>query len=247
MLKMITQLNPQFTKEDRDACVPIVEKMVALNNFVRNEGALALKSVDEDNPFLREAMRIVYDAICYGEEAEKMMSDMITADNCAGADLLGRLIMAKGILMILDGKPLQSVRETLLSMLGEDYMGKNAPDFSGINKFLFFAERPGKDGLADNEWYSLRDIEDEIYKLINASIRKILTEVSDGDILGTLPYASYGTISKLLNNIPSERAERIISLYETYTPSADALRESGINLSGKISLMKQSGDSVCKK
>jgi flagellar motor component MotA len=113
-----------FAKENKDACLPVVEKMVAYSELVHEKGALILKesALEEENAFLKVALQYVYDAVD-GDKTKEALFDMIFADGDSDSDsdseteMLGKILMSYGILALQDGLKPEELRKSLLSML----------------------------------------------------------------------------------------------------------------------------------
>jgi flagellar motor component MotA len=122
------QLNTRFTKEDKDACLAVVDKMVAYAEFVKENGALGLEDLmpDEESTFLKATMPLVYHGVDW-EDTELILSALVFSDDKGGAGLLGKLVMAQGIVALQDGTPPKVLRLMLTAMLGEGYLPQPSP------------------------------------------------------------------------------------------------------------------------
>jgi chemotaxis protein CheY-P-specific phosphatase CheC len=107
--------------------VAVAEKMVSYAEIVHEKGSLILEDAAkrEECAFLKSAMKCVFDAY-KSERTDQVLTDLITSSDASGSDLLAKLIMAQGIILLQDGLPPNEVRIRLLSMLGEDYVEKYA-------------------------------------------------------------------------------------------------------------------------
>jgi len=112
-----------FTKEEKDACLPIIDYLIYCSNVVRSEGILALENRFEThkNFFLRLLLQQITDGV-YPELVKSMATTLIDAENHVGTALLERRIIADGVTMIQAGENPRIIEIKLLCHLGEDYL-----------------------------------------------------------------------------------------------------------------------------
>lgn len=125
MTELMLKLNAKFTKEDRAKCAPLVDKMVEMDEYVREHGLLGLEehlNLKKEPKFLRAALPMAFDALFGPEDMQAVLSTMIISGGYEGYKLLSRLIMAQGIISIMEGENPSVMRVILNTMLGEDYL-----------------------------------------------------------------------------------------------------------------------------
>jgi len=111
------------SKEEKEECIPVIERIVELAQKVRREGLLSLEVEipEEQNFFLQKGLQLAVDSI-EPETIERLLQGMILADNRKGSELLSRKIIIQGIINIVNGNNPKAIYEILLSMLGEEYL-----------------------------------------------------------------------------------------------------------------------------
>jgi len=247
MIELMIKLNPKFTEQDRKTCLPIVEKMVELSKTARKEGLLALESkmYEEKNPFLKAALPFILEAYD-SESVAEILANMILTGGFTGSELLSRLIMAQAVMGLQCGFSPKYIREGLLSMLGEEYLQpvlRNCEeDTVEMKQFLddlsdFYNERK----LNKEETAALLDfpkVEEAIEQMENYDLQKLFRELNDYVIINLMYYGTYATSSRILQNVPVVRRQRLISDFKKCEPSAlaagdccDKLLDTAVSLS----------------
>lgn len=135
MNNLLLKLNYHFTDEDKEKCKPTIIKIIELATIVRRQGILALedKVSQEESVFLKAGLGMMVDG-WQEEEIRKILEYLILADNYSGFELLSRIIMMEGLMEILRGNNPISIRNILLSILGEQYVGKDLDYFKPESK-----------------------------------------------------------------------------------------------------------------
>ena len=112
-----------FTKKDKDACLPLVDVLVNCANIARVSGVLALDeyALKQRNDFLRFAVGLVTDGTD-PELLEDVLKTLTAADNHTGKALLERVLITKGVLAVQAGFNPKFVEIGLLGILGENYL-----------------------------------------------------------------------------------------------------------------------------
>jgi chemotaxis protein MotA len=123
MVDFIIKLNPQFTDADKEACLPVIDKIVEFATIARSKGLLALElsANQAESIFLRTALNLIVDAND-PDKVREMLEHFILADNHSGAELLSRLIILEGVMRIAAGSNPRLIEEGLNMMLGEKYL-----------------------------------------------------------------------------------------------------------------------------
>ena len=111
-----------FTKEERDACLPLISLLTDAANTARREGVLALEEWAEGRDFFTTYLfLLVVDGIM-PDLVRKLGQTLIDADGHTGKELLSRMIILEGVLMVQSGYNPRIMEVKLLAMLGEGYL-----------------------------------------------------------------------------------------------------------------------------
>jgi flagellar motor component MotA len=122
-----------FTKEEKDACLPTIDYLVYCTNIARTEGVLALEDVvqNHENYFLKFLIQLVVDGTDPAN-VESMANTLLNSEKHTGRALLERILITKGIFSIQTGEILRVAEAKLLCCLGEDYLkerGHGKPNY----------------------------------------------------------------------------------------------------------------------
>ena len=147
MLKLYEKINCAFSASEKEACLPLVRRLIGINNESRKNGFLSIEDDitnmnEEKDFFLKTALQLVLDApanytlitwqkdpIKKSVEAiENILSNLVISDGTTGAELLGRLLIIQGVKAMTNGENSILLCHQLLSMLGTDYL-KKAEDY----------------------------------------------------------------------------------------------------------------------
>ena len=141
MQKFILNLGVQFSEEEKQKCLPTAHKMVHLAMLMHREGVLGLEdevlSKDTYSTFMKLGVKFILDFIESGL-MEKTFQHAILSGGFKGADLLERLLIAEGFLVMAPTPfcmpngdfamtassyhTASSVAHVLGAMLGEEYI-----------------------------------------------------------------------------------------------------------------------------
>lgn len=111
------------TKEERDACLPIIDDLLECTRIARTQGVLVLEDYawNHKNYFLRFLLMMVVDgtdpALVKG-----IAETLISSENRTGRALLERILITEGVLSIQAGEIPQILEAKLLCYLGESYL-----------------------------------------------------------------------------------------------------------------------------
>ena len=127
MLELYLKLNCAFTDAEKEACIPVIKRIVELAQKVRMEGLLSLgdELKTEQNFFLKTGIGLAVDSID-PETISGILQTLILADNRKGLELLERMIIVEGITEIVNGNNPVAIAVNLAAMLGEEYVKKGA-------------------------------------------------------------------------------------------------------------------------
>jgi len=111
----------ECTREDKLACLPLIDKIVGLANTARSQGLLALEDIIPDlgDYLLKTGISMLVDGRDQDTTYE-IMTTHIIASYKTGVDLLRQMIICDGVLAIQAGVSPRLISEKLVSYLGED-------------------------------------------------------------------------------------------------------------------------------
>ena len=116
----------QCSKEEKEKCAELIQKIISLTDKAKREGLLALEDdLSEIKwPLLQKGVGLVVDGID-PELIRKTMEISILSGNYKGRELIERCIIAGGVILMQDIANPQLIREFLTSFIGENI--KNNP------------------------------------------------------------------------------------------------------------------------
>ena len=148
MLRLYEKLNcTTFTTEEKEACLPLVRKLMGINNESIRNSFLSLEDDvenmnEEKDFFLKTALQLVYLSAGFcrqswekepfkkGLEAiEDIMWNLVIADKSTGEELLGRLLIIRAVMSLANCEEAMLVCYQLLSMLGTEYLKNYFNDY----------------------------------------------------------------------------------------------------------------------
>ena len=192
----------KFTKEDREACVPLIKKLVELSNEARRAGILALEAqiTDDENMFLRTALEMVIDG-CDPEIVRITLSNIIKYGAHTPRELLERTIMEQGVLAIQLGTNPRYIAMQLYAILGEDYLHLAKNCFSDFNFLYQFLDKyKTKEALP-----VCTDFEEKILELGNRDIQLLERNTDHHWIAVSLLGCSKICIGSFLENLSRQK------------------------------------------
>jgi flagellar motor component MotA len=112
-----------FTREEREACLSVVDKFSDLCTFARREGIFGMEELvqQESDAFVAFALALIIE----GREPElvrHMLQTLTNSDGVTGAALLKRILITEGILAIQAGENKRTVELILLCHLGMEFL-----------------------------------------------------------------------------------------------------------------------------
>lgn len=91
----------QIPKEERKKCIPTVIRIIELCKFVAKNGIIALQDqVINETGFLKTAITITSEIYDY-DICEKILHNSILSSGDTGVDLLNKIIIADGLILLL--------------------------------------------------------------------------------------------------------------------------------------------------
>jgi len=122
-MSILKQHGLSFTSEEKDAVLPVIDKIWSLASTSRQQGVLALERLanHEKNTFLRLGISLVVDSRS-PEAIEEILNNLIWTRPRNNLEILECIIIMKGILLILEGELPEMTELRLASLLGEEYV-----------------------------------------------------------------------------------------------------------------------------
>ena len=111
-----------FTDEDRRACLPAVKFWYDAAVLTRQQGLLGLSDLVRyaESPFLKAALGVLYDAAANAAQTRDILQTLLLSSAHSGAELLRRIVITEGALLVARGENPRSLYKMLLTLLGED-------------------------------------------------------------------------------------------------------------------------------
>ena len=124
MINFIEHFSCEFTDEEKEKCCEVIGWMVEYATKARMWGLLGLESELENGNIstdvLKEGLALIVDAK-QSDKVREILLDIMEKGGYAGFDLLKRIIMAEGVLLIQDGYHPVEIAKRLSAILGEQY------------------------------------------------------------------------------------------------------------------------------
>ncbi|MCL1997472.1 MAG: hypothetical protein FWG65_01745 [Turicibacter sp.] len=201
-----------FTNVEKEACLPVILKMLDLAQITRREGVLSLEAeaAEEDNLFLKTGIELITDGTDPAM-VELVLQNLISANDYQGVELLSRKIMLCGVLQIQSGCNPRIMATILLSMLGEEYLSKTSYILelqeAMSESYIKFSQMLHKTRVL---WEESAVFEERISKLFPHEIQKLI----NGRTFYSLELAlaggcSVGLVYKILNNMSQKRRNQL--------------------------------------
>jgi hypothetical protein len=251
MTQLMLKLNAKFTEEDRDACAPVVDVMVEVAKTARSSGLLALEdylSKDEE-PFFYAGISMLTDGYDH-DDIKQILTAMLVSGGFTGAELLKRLIMAQGLIMVYKGLHPDFIYRYLLAMIGEEYLAFEVIEKATAESLL--------DKFIDEQWDNPKSFtEEEIKQMPNAceldtildlnhiskiDLQKVLHDANDIDVRCMLRFCGSSNMGTLLENVSRSRANRFIAAYNSFEPNIGYIEDSAQNLMDIIRRYNDAGE-----
>lgn len=141
MVNFLDVIDKTYSREDKEEFIALIKVMVDLSNKAYEEGLLSLENDYLSlHPFLlRKGIELVVEG-CNVRELRNILDNYILSQKCSEPELLAKLIVREGVILLQNGDRGKLLYEKILSMLGEDF-------FEGLDDSILKEE-------ASNEWHS---------------------------------------------------------------------------------------------
>jgi len=194
------------SQEERRQCLHLISDILLLTKKARSLGLLSLIETIETCPnrFLQKGLQLIVD----GEKphaVREILEISIMAGGFRGRELLERCIILEGLMGIQAGLNPKSIRELLLSFLGEEIARAYETEFedgSGgdLDRFLKNLEQSQPPSPAPSPLSLL------FSKLGDEEIRQCLKEISTLDLATALKNMNAKTQMRIFNTLPKPGA-----------------------------------------
>lgn len=194
------------SREDQQQCLHMVSEILLLTRKARSLGLLSLIETIEScaNRFLQRGLQLIVD----GEKphaVREILEISIMAGGFRGRELLERCIILEGLMGIQAGLNPRSIRELLLSFLGEEIASTYETEFedgSGgdLDGFLKTFEQSQPPSPVQSPLSFL------FSRLGDEEIRQCLKEISTLDLAKALKNMNAKTQMRIFNTLPKPGA-----------------------------------------
>jgi hypothetical protein len=122
MADISSAMNRLYSEEEINRCTQVIKTIVSLAHKGQTEGLLSLEqNISELKPFLlRKGIEILSNG-CSPGSLRSILDNYINAGNFTGIELMERIIIREGVLLIQAGDKPKMLFEKLVCMLGEDF------------------------------------------------------------------------------------------------------------------------------
>lgn len=175
-MKNITNLNLQFTDEEKRNCLPTALKILALCEYTREQGIISLENeVAKEHIFIRIAAGLLLEGFGY-ERMEETLLSYILVGNYMGSELINRLIITEGFVSLAKTYRLESplaIAYAIGSFLGEEYIEELIAAVTGIT--------PDLNALINENTYFLPESQNFQDRLLTLTKRELSLVLSPSD------------------------------------------------------------------
>lgn len=194
------------SEEDKRRCLPLVSEILLLAKKARALGLLSLIETIETcpTPFLKKGLQLIVD----GEKphaVRDILEITIVSGGFRGRQLLERCIILEGLMGIQAGLTPRSIRELLLSFLGEEIAQTYETDLDDgtcgdLDSFLKTMEQSQPPSPPQSPLSLL------FSKLCDEEIQQCLKEISTLDLAKALKNMNARTQMRIFNTLPKRGA-----------------------------------------
>ena len=212
------------SEEDKRQCLHLISDILVLAKKARSLGLLSLVEYIEDcaTPFLRKGLQLIVD----GEKphaVREILEIAIMAGGFRGKELLERCITLEGLMAVQAGLNPKSIKEMLLSFLGEEISQAYEAEFSDsgggdVDTFLNTLEQSQPPSPARSNLNLL------IGKLSDEEIEQCLKEISTMDLAKSFRGMTAKSQKRIFNTLPKRGAAFLREALEQMNEVAPAER-----------------------
>lgn len=204
----------QCTNDEKKECLETINTILKLSEKTRKYGLLSLEDEASKNPdfLMRKGLLFVVDGI-EPEFIREVLGTYIFAGNYVGKELLKRILVKEGVLLIQKGEHPLMIRERLTSFLGENYADEVEKYFNMQNEKQDNSKI--KNTAPISEETAL--LEGLFEKIDNIAIQRILKETQILDVVKAIKGASNKVQDKIYINMSKRSASQVKDMVETTT------------------------------
>ncbi|MCL2016992.1 MAG: hypothetical protein FWG68_12170 [Defluviitaleaceae bacterium] len=220
MLDLSSRKYIECQKEDKAACVPVIDEIMRLADVARREGVLALEEEGEkaEIPLLKAGIRLVVDGTD-PELVQKILETNILTTGKTGADLLTQLIVCNGVLSIQQGENPTIILAKMFAFLGEDYMDVLAEKLENHQKEHMKIVNQYAINMPPTETGANTPFEEILEKMSKRDIQLVLRDVDNRTIALALKGASPALREHILDNFSARAASNVLLLMDAIGPA----------------------------
>ncbi|MDR1687164.1 MAG: hypothetical protein LBS21_00960 [Clostridiales bacterium] len=216
LTNMFLTTKEKFTDDDKNRCIPMIQKIIDFVKLTHDCGILALEDrvARETHPILVTGINLITDGTD-PKFVERILLNLIVSNEYTGYELLEAIIAAQGILFIQEGVNTHLICVTLASMLGSDYFQRVGDkyflfQFVQINReeYTKLVESfTGRQGIPESE-----EFEKLIKSFNNEQLQKFFRNavIENYKLAFALRICGYDTIYAVLSRLSFRLGARII-------------------------------------
>jgi len=237
IIKLLYPKIKELTDDDRRECLPMAARILEMSLIARQKGLLALEDYilqAQESTFFKVGAMVV--DVNDPNEIKEIFQNFIMSTPYKGAELLKRVLIMEGVLMIAEAENACNIRERLLPFFGEEFYEEAWNYLENIFKLsvdnddsaakvaAFFADMGNETYLAGTNLLEehLLLTSDDGFQLI---LREVLRNRAD------LNNAFYGSSKKMQKKIFDNVGKRIgtelvfYCLNMRYEPDTETIKE----------------------
>lgn len=250
MVKFILQQNVRFTDEEKEACLPAVDKVGKFAELARNQGLLAFVPAleKESNILFKRAMAMAVDGIDRYTLTESLQL-MILSNSYSGEELLRSLIYTVGISRILCGDEPELVRMKLAAMLGKKYLDRIIYSYESREEkekeIREFRDNISEFMPTDKD----NDFEDLFQRMSNPCIQRVIREMSEYELARALKGVRIQKVwEAVFENLSSSRQLHLISWLKRFEDiSPNDIQKAQKKIAEFINKLEDEGEIIISK
>ena len=208
----------EFSVDEKRECFEIAKTLVTIAQKIRKNGLLYLEEEISAmyNAFMKRSLQMAVDGAA-PEYLRETMQNWIMFGDHRGAELLKRLIILDGVLMIQRGEKPRQMVEVLASFFGAELV-QEYRDYADWQK-IYDSVYPSV--LMDDFWYKIKDsqmhreeganlLEKTFHGIDDMSMQVILRNADRHDFIVAAKGSCEYVINRILHNLSSRVAQETV-------------------------------------
>jgi len=209
----------EFCADDKRACFETAKSLIDFAQEVRKNGLLSLdaKIPAMPNIFMKKALQMAVDA-AMPETIREIMQNWIVFGNYRGAELLKRLLIIEGTIMIMSGDNPAQISEALSAFFGEDLLQEYDKYIKDRKKIQ---DSEQQSIILEDFWYKIKDkqlhrepgsnlLEDFFRKCDDLAVQILIRNIETADLVASARGSSKYVIDRIIHNVSSHNAQEIV-------------------------------------